>query len=152
MGLVMLGRQKYVHTAEPLVPEPSVSVVEMAIANIKGHKLPGFEQIPAELIKAAGRKIRYEIHKLKTSVLNKEDLSEEWKESIIVPIYKKSYKRDCSNYRGISLLLTTYKILSSILLSMLTPHAEEYLRIITIDFDTTGPLLIIYSAFVKYLR
>jgi len=104
------------------------------------------------LIKAVGRKIRYEIHKLKTSVLNKEDLSEEWKESIIVPIYKKSYKRDCSNYRGISLLLTTYKILSSILLSMLTPHAEEYLRIITIDFDTTGPLLIIYSAFVKYLR
>ena len=31
----------------------------------------------------------------------------------------------CSNYRGISLLLTTYKILSNILLSRLTPYAEE---------------------------
>jgi len=52
-------------------------------------------------------------------------LPEEWKESIIVPIYKKGDKTDCSNYRGISLLPTTYKIVSNILLSRLTPYAEE---------------------------
>ena len=46
-------------------------------------------------------------------------------ESIIVSICKKGDKTDCSNYRGISLLLTTYKILSNILLSRLTPYAEE---------------------------
>ena len=46
-------------------------------------------------------------------------------ESITVPIYRKGDKTDCSNYRGISLLSTTYKILSNILLSRLTPHAEE---------------------------
>jgi len=28
----------------------------------KRHKLPGIDQIPAELIKAGGRKIRSEIH------------------------------------------------------------------------------------------
>jgi len=48
---------------------------------------------------------------------NKEELPEDWKESIIVPIYKKGDKTDCSNYRGLSLLPTTYKMLSSILLS-----------------------------------
>jgi len=52
-------------------------------------------------------------------------LPEEWKELIITPVYKKGDKTDCSNYRGISLLSTTYKILSSILLSKLTPYAEE---------------------------
>jgi len=52
-------------------------------------------------------------------------LPEEWKESIIVPIHKKGDKRDCNNYRDISLLTTTYKILSSILLSRLIPYAEE---------------------------
>ena len=42
-----------------------------------------------------------------------------------VPIYKKGDKTDCNNYRGISLLPTTYKILSNILLWRLPPYAEE---------------------------
>jgi hypothetical protein len=42
-----------------------------------------------------------------------------------LPVYKKGDKTDCSNYRGISLFSTTYKILSNILLSRLTPYAEE---------------------------
>jgi len=52
-------------------------------------------------------------------------MPEEGKESNIVPIYKKGDKTDCSNYRGISFLPTTYKILCNIWLSRLTPHAEE---------------------------
>ena len=53
------------------------------------------------------------------------DLTSHWKESIIVPIHNKGDKTDCNNYRGISLLPTTYKILSNILLSRLIPYAEE---------------------------
>ena len=56
---------------------------------------------------------------------NKEELPEEWKESITLPIYKKGDKTDCSNHNDISLLPTTYKILSNILLSRLSPYAEE---------------------------
>jgi hypothetical protein len=118
-------RQTERHKAEPLVPEPSDSEFEMAIENLKRHKSPGIDQIPAEHIKAGGRKIRSEIHKLINSIWNKEELPEKWKESIFVPIYKKGDKTDCTNYRGISLLSTTYKILSNILLSSLTPYAEE---------------------------
>ena len=44
---------------------------------------------------------------------------------VIVPIYKKGDRTDCNNYRGISLLPTTYKVLSNILLSRLIPYAEE---------------------------
>ena len=77
------------------------------------------------MIKAGSRTIRNEIHELIISIWNKEELPEEWKELIIVPIYKKGDKTDCSNYRGISLLSTTYKILSNIQLWRLTPYAEE---------------------------
>ena len=54
------------------------------------------------MIKAGGRTIRREIHKLIISVWNKEELPDEWKESIIVPKYKKGDKTDCNNYRGIN--------------------------------------------------
>ena len=71
---------------------------------------------------------------------------------IIVPIHKMGDKTDCNNYRGISLLPTTFKILSNILLSRLIPYAEEIIGDHHVDSDAIGQLLIIYSVFVKYLR
>jgi hypothetical protein len=56
----------------------------------------GFDQIPTELIKAGGRTI----HKLIISIWNKEELPEEWKESIIVPIYKKGDKKQIAAITG----------------------------------------------------
>jgi len=82
------------------------------------------------LIKGGGRTICSEIHKLINSIWNKHVLPEEWKESIIFPIYKKGDTADFSNYISISLLSTTCNILSNILLSRLTPDAEEITRII----------------------
>ena len=89
------------------MPDPSAFEVELAIEKLKSHKSPGIDQIPAELIKAGGMTIRCAIHKLIISISNKKD------------------KTDCNNYRGISLLPNTYKILSNILLSGLIQYAEE---------------------------
>ena len=97
-------RQTELNTAEPLVPEQSAFEVQLAIEKLKRHKSKGIDQIPAEFIKAGGRTICSEIHKLIISTWNKQKLPEEWKESIIVPIYEKGNKTDCSNSRGISLL------------------------------------------------
>jgi hypothetical protein len=47
------------------------------------------------------------IHKLSNSVWNKEELPDPLKESVIVPVQKKSDKTDCNNYHGISLLSTS---------------------------------------------
>jgi hypothetical protein len=82
--------------------------VEIAIAKLKKYKSPGRDQIPAELIQARSEILLSAIHKLINSVWNKEELPAQWKESIIVPIHKKGDKTDCSNYRGISLLSTSY--------------------------------------------
>jgi hypothetical protein len=110
------------------VTDSTAFEVEMAIEKVKSHKFSGFDEFPAALITAGVRTIRSEIHKL-NCIWNNEKLPEERKDSIIVPVYKKEDKADCINYRSISLLLIAFKILSSILLSRLTPYAEE----ITLD-------------------
>jgi hypothetical protein len=114
-------RQIEVHTAEPLVPGPSRLEVEIVIAKLRKYKSPGSDQILTELIQAGGEILLSAIHKLINSLWNKEELPDQWKESIIVSIHKKGDKTDCNNYRGISLLSTSYKILSNILLPRLVP-------------------------------
>jgi hypothetical protein len=59
-------------------------------------------------------------------VWNKEELPD-WKESIIVPVHRKDDKTDCNNYRGITLLWTSYKMLSNILFSRLSPYIDDFI-------------------------
>jgi len=82
------------HTAQPLVSEPSSFEVEITTEKSKRYKSPGIDQILAELVQAGGITLHYitlhsEIHKLINSIWNKEERPQQWKESIIVPIYKK---------------------------------------------------------------
>ena len=43
-------RQTEIHTAEPLVPEPSAFGVELAIEKIKSHKSPDIEQFTERVV------------------------------------------------------------------------------------------------------
>jgi hypothetical protein len=63
--------------------------------------------VPAELIQAEGEILRSETYELIMLIWNKEELSQQWKESIIMPIHGKGDKTNFSNYRGIILLLSS---------------------------------------------
>jgi hypothetical protein len=63
-----------IHTAEPLVPEPSPLGVEIVIANLKKYKSPGIDQISAELIQAGGETFYSKMHI--NSIWNEEELPE----------------------------------------------------------------------------
>jgi len=94
-------RQKDVQTAEPLVAEPRPYEIYVAIEDLKIYKSLGNAQIAADLIRTRNRLISYKIHNITNSIWNKEELPQQWKESIIVPIYNKGDKTDCSNCRDI---------------------------------------------------
>jgi hypothetical protein len=57
-------RQTEIHTAEPLVPEPSSFEFGIAIENWKSYKSSDIDQIPAKFILAGGNASSAEIHKL----------------------------------------------------------------------------------------
>jgi hypothetical protein len=50
-------KQREIHTAGPLEPEPSPFESEIAIAKLKGYKPQGTDSILAELIQAGGETI-----------------------------------------------------------------------------------------------
>ena len=54
-------------------------------------------------------------------------MHEDWKTGIICPIFKKGDKRDCNNYRGITLLDMEYKVFSNVLNERLKKITENVL-------------------------
>jgi hypothetical protein len=81
-----------------LAPYPSHFEVEIVVAKLKSYESPGSDQIAAELIQAGGETLQPKIHKPINLMWNQEELPDQWKGSISVPIYLKDHKTDCSNY------------------------------------------------------
>jgi sorting nexin-29 len=54
-------------------------------------------------------------------------MPQEWSTALICPIHKKGNKLECSNYRGISLPIVTYKIFTNVLARSMEPYVEEIL-------------------------
>jgi hypothetical protein len=117
--------QKEMHKAEPLGPKSSSTKTETAIEKLKRYKLPDNAKILTKLILAGGSTLCSKIHKHINFVQKKKELSQQWKESITVPTYIIGDKTDCINYKWISLLSTTYKISSNIVVSMLTLYIDK---------------------------
>ena len=110
------------------MPQPSLGEVEEAIKNLKNNKAPGLDGITSELIKAGGPNLAVLLHKTIGNIWTDEKLPADLLNSVLCPIHKKGNKLDCSNYRGISLLNTAYKILANILSRRLDPYMESFVQ------------------------
>ena len=97
---------------------PSLEEVEEAIRRMKCGKAPGIDDISADIIKAGGRALSTRLHKLFIEIWEQEETIDDWSTAIIIRLFKnKGDKRDCGNYRGISLLPITSKIFSRLILN-----------------------------------
>ena len=109
------------------IPVPTFEEVKEAIKSLKNNKSPGCDGIPAELIKHGGNSLVRELYNLILLIEQEEQMPNMWELADMVTIDKKGSKLECSNYRGISLLCTLYKLFTRILLNRLKPLAEEIL-------------------------
>lgn len=101
--------------------------VRWAISSLKRDKAPGVDMVTAEEIMAAGEDGVDIMFALCNKIWAEERIPEEWKQSIIVPIFKKKDKLVCDNYRGISLLCHAEKLVATIILHRIRPRTEEIL-------------------------
>lgn len=110
-------------------PEPGITRDEIvsAIKKLSDGKAPGFDSITAEELKAAGEAGVDILHKLCTKIWDSETFPKDWGKAIITPIYKKKDKLDCGNYRGISLLSHSCKIMTLIMQRRIMKRTEEIL-------------------------
>ena len=103
------------------------SEVQEAIHTLKRNKSPGSDGITAEMLQAGGEQLARQMHKLCNKAWDEGTIPEEWGRSILVPIPKKGDLSNCSNYRTISLINHTGKVLLKVLLNRLKSHLDPYL-------------------------
>jgi hypothetical protein len=76
------------------VPKPSAFEVKVAIEKLKNRYIsPGTDQFLEELIQAECREVCSEIHKLVSSLWNKEELHEQWKDQSFYSFIRKVMKQ-----------------------------------------------------------
>ena len=116
------------HRIEEGTPEISMAEVTYAVNQLKRSKAVGYDGISAEEIQAAASDKGLEVMlDLCRNIWEEEQIPNDWKRAVIVPIYKKKDKMECKNYRGISLLCHRSKIFSRIILNRLMKRTEEIL-------------------------
>jgi hypothetical protein len=91
----------------------------------KRYKSSDIDRSPTELMHAVRNTFRPEIHKLINYIWNKEEMSQLWKKSTFVPIYKEGDKQTEITLEGYHCYQLHTNDLSNILLSRLIPNVDE---------------------------
>ena len=99
--------------------------VNEALRKVKRGKGVGPDLIPAEVWMALEQEGREKLTELFNKIVNEECMPEEWRESIMIPIFKeKGDIQNCKNYRGIKLTSHTLKIFERVLDKRLREETE----------------------------
>ncbi|KAK3558100.1 hypothetical protein QTP86_009459 [Hemibagrus guttatus] len=104
-------RVEGVNSVEQEVDKIRKDEVKKALKRMKTGKAVGPDDIPVEVWKCLGEAAVEFLTSLFNRVLESERMPEEWRRSVLVPIFKnKGDVQSCSNYRGIKLMSHTMKL------------------------------------------
>lgn len=96
-----------------------------AVLKMKMDKAAGIDGIQMEAWRYGGEEIKKGLEELLRKIWKEDQIPEDWKSSIIVPIYKRGDHEKVGNYRGIPLLCSAYKIYAEILRNRLEEKVDE---------------------------
>ena len=136
------------HTSDELFSELEL---EEAISKVKNNKAPGPDHNANEAFRLLDGESRIALLEYYNKVWEAGEAPEEWKEALVVSIYKgKGADTDPANYRPISLLNTIYKIFAAMLQARLARIHDKNLRRTQYGFrsqrSTAHPLFVLRRA------
>lgn len=103
--------------------------VGRAIERLKNKKAPRIDGridgIPMKAWRYGGATIQKGLTELLRRISNGDNLPEDWKTSVILPLYKKGDQEKTENYRGTSLLCSAYKIYAEMIRRKLEEETER---------------------------
>ena len=116
-------------TALSLGDPPVVSEPKKALRSMANGKAMEPDELPAELLKLGLSDSSHEIllafHDITVAVWMTGEVPQEWKDATIKVLNKKKYPTECSNYRGLSLVAHTGKILLKTVANRLGDFCEK---------------------------
>ncbi|MCJ8738184.1 hypothetical protein PDJAM_G00032500 [Pangasius djambal] len=118
-------RVEGVTSVEQRVDKIRKDEVRKALKRMKSGKAVGPDDIPVEVWKCLGEAAVEFLTSSFNRVLESEMMPEEWRGSVLVPIFKnKGDMQSCSNYRGIKLMSHTMKLLEKVVEAKLRKVVE----------------------------
>jgi len=131
-----------VHTDKPKLDE----VIQEA-KKLKNGRAPVSDCISAKLLKCAIGPVSKALHTIFCSVWRTGEVPSDWKDGIIISLYKgKESKNTCSNYRPISLLSVPGKVFARVILASIQPLFDRVRRPQQSGFTTNRSTIDAYLA------
>ena len=92
---------------------------------MKKGKSAGVDNIPAELVQAVGEDVITALTTICNKIWQRGEWPTPWTQSLVITLPKKGKLQQCQNYRTISLISHTSKVMLKVILKRLKPQAEK---------------------------
>ena len=99
--------------------------VEIAVASLKGGNSAGLDNIPAELVKAGGETMIDVLTEICNRIWSTGDWPTPWTQSLMITLPKKGNLQLCQNYKTISLISHSSKVMLKSFLIGLNPNLKR---------------------------
>jgi len=100
--------------------------VHKVLRNLQPHKATGPDAIPTRLLQEFASELSPVLTLLFRASLSQATVPDDWKQTLVAPIFKKGDKSSPANYGPISLTSVCCKIMEHIMHSQIMQHLDEH--------------------------
>ena len=117
-----------------LEPDILECEVKWALGSITTNKASGGDGIPVELFQILKDDAVKVLHSTCQQIWKTQQGPQDWKRSVFIPVPKKGYARECSNYCTIVLISHASKVMLKILQARLQQYMNQELPYVQVGF------------------